>query len=366
MYAVAGKVVEAASGMSWADFLKRRLFDPLNMKRSAASPYDVWDAKYVTATFLGSAVLPAGIHDAGDANVAMPHDFGERDVATVLSWQSYDNAAAAGSVVSSAADMANWLILHLNAGRFDNQELLKPQTLAELHAPQNTRMDVNDFPFGDGGESYAMGWRRRTYQGRNHLAHGGGILGFPAYIAMLPEEKVGIAVLSNGAKFVRGDRMSFHKAIMLWAFDRLLEAPLRDWRGEFLSQARRVQREGQLEEGELSRSRHCGASPSLPLEEYAGAYEDGPGCSGPVQVRAEKERLILSFAGEGAFSACLEHWHHDVFRMRVTPVLEDVLVLGGPKWQFVAFALDLRGRVTSMAAFDATFLRLSSPADCCN
>src|SRR5262249_4211578 len=149
----------------------------------------------------------------------------------VLPWRSYDNAAAAGAVGSSAADMANWLILHLNGGRFEERQMLKEGRLRQIQATQKLQLDAKQIPLLESSERYAMGWRRSEYRGHTHLAHGGGIIGFPAYMALLPDCKAGVVVLANSW----GSWLSaaaLHKAIAFSALDQLLGATTRDWRKE--------------------------------------------------------------------------------------------------------------------------------------
>jgi CubicO group peptidase (beta-lactamase class C family) len=359
MYAVAGKVVEAASGMTWHEFIRRRLLQPLKMTRSDTSPYHFWEAQHVAPALYGSpaAVCPT-LNDARDNNVAMPHWGTENGSVAVLPWQSYDNAAAAGAIVSTAADMAKWINLNLNEGHYERQQLLSKATLREVHSTQNLHGGDSRFlfPLEQTTDGYAMGWWRARYRGHTHLAHGGGIIGFPAYVALLPDRRIGIVILSNGPKVLRHEYMVeglFHRAIAFWVFDRLLGAPMRDWRKVLSQRARRLEREAERSKAELYRRRLPDRAPSLPLEQYAGVYEDLRGHSGPVQVRAEDGRLSLKFAGEGAYSAYLEHWHQDLFRLCSSPGAADVLGL-----RFAAFGVDPGGKAISMSAFDATFERL--------
>jgi hypothetical protein len=149
--------------------------------------------------------------------------------------------------------------------------------------------------------------------------------------------------------------MAFHKALAFWVFDRLLGAPSRDWRNEFLNRAHTIQCDARGEEERLRNSRHANAPASLPLKEYAGTYEDKNGNSGPLRVQVDDHGLRLSFGGEGGFSASLEQWHHDYFRLRLTAAIDEVL--GSLGFRFVGFTLDRAGRVAAMTAFGATFIR---------
>lgn len=354
MYAVAGKLLEATSGSSWGEFIRNRILAPLRMTHSGVSPYEFWANSHIAPTFLGSA--PSGTPsctDSYNSNVAMPHVYGENGSLLTLPWQSYDNAAAAGALVSCAADMANWLVVNVNGGRFDGKQLLSRRTLGDLHSTQNLHIDATTLPFEESPETYTMGWRRGLYRGCVHLAHGGGITGFPAYMAVLPDQKSGIVVLSNGP-VIGGS--AFHKAIAFGVFDHVLGLEPRDWNQEFLHRVRTTQLEAQQAEENRLRSRLPERPPTLSLESYTGTYEDTQVGSGPVLVALEGGELWLRFPGDGAFSCRLEHWHGDIFRIRAIPGVRDVLEM--LEQRFVSFGVDPYGQVSSMSVFKASFQRV--------
>jgi CubicO group peptidase (beta-lactamase class C family) len=309
-YGIAGLIVEAVTGKSWGDWVEERLFVPLAMKNSAASPYDVWERRFVAPTFLGSA--PAGhvgIDDASDRNLAMPHGVDRQGQRRVLPWQSYDNLQPAGSVVSSARDMANWLRMHLNAGRFEQRQVLAEATVDEMHRPQIPAPSYFLFT-EEGDDSYALGWEVDRFAGKTFLSHGGGIFGFPAYVAILPELEAGVVVLANGSTWTP---YYPHQDIVTWVFARLLELEPRDWHKEAMARTDAIlQQVEQFKAGQAA-TRLDGTTPSLPLAGYAGTYSSD--ITGPVHVELAAGKLRLQFEGEGAFSGELEHWHHDVFKL---------------------------------------------------
>lgn len=354
MYAVAGKILEAISGSSWGEFIRSHILIPLGMMHSGVSPYEFWADSHIAPTFLGSATGGTpNFTESCNSNVAMPHVYGEDGSLVTLPWQSYDNAAAAGALVSCASDMANWLMFNVNGGCFEGKQLLTRRTLTDLHSTQNLHIDAAILPFEESPETYAMGWRRGRYNGLVHLAHGGGITGFPAYMAILPDQKSGIVVLSNGP-VIGGS--AFHKAIAFGVFDRILELQPRDWNREFLERVRVTQREAQQAEEIRRRSRLPNHPPSLSLQSYEGTYEDSQLDSGPVVLSLEGGELVLRFPGDGAFRCRLEHWHADIFRMRPIAGVRDVLDL--LEQRFVSFTIDPYGHVSSMSVFRAIFQRV--------
>src|SRR5579871_234328 len=359
MYAVVGRLIERASSRRWADFIREELLEPLNMARSTTSPYDCWDAEWIAPTFLGAAPAAASPNrcNARAANIAMPHVRDEQDAERTLSWQSYDNAAAAGALVSSAADMVPWLMCNLHKGESGGHRLIEEPTLREIHRTQNLHIDTSQYPFDTVGERYALGWRRTRYRGLVHLSHGGGMIGFPVYVTLIPEEKLGVAVLANSAHM---GGAAFHKAISFSIVDRAVNASIRDWSSELIARARAVQQQARDEDDQWERSRLLNSPPSLPLERYLGTYEDSREGSGPVTITENTSGLALRFAGHGAFSANLSHWHGDIFRLMPPIGVRDVL--GGLGQRFVRFEVGPAGSPTALWAFNSRLDRTSQPA----
>jgi len=355
MYGVAGQIAAAAAGTSWNQVVKSRLLQPLDMKRSGTSAYEFWDASQVTPTFLGSASADkVSYSDSRDPDVAMPHLLDEHGVPHVIAWQSYDNAAAAGTLVTSANDMAHWLIMNLNQGRFAGRQVLSADTVRELHAVQNLRTGPEfydpGFPFQGAVQGYTIGWHRVSYHDQPLLVHGGGIIGFPAYAALMPEQKLGVVVLANSSQKFAADGHALRKAITLRAFDALLKVPLREWSQEFLARSKPVVAAARAKEQEREASRLKNTAPSLPLGKYVGDYEDRALHSGRLLVQLDGGQLTLRFAGAGAFGGVLDHWQRDVFRLHSK-------VLAASDF-FASFRIDPNGNVTALDLFGAMFERV--------
>lgn len=101
MFLAAGQIIPAITGKSWDDFVKERLFAPLGMSSSNTSVRDL----------------------ARSDNSATPHAKIEGKVEPIA-WRNIDNVAPAGSINSSAADMAQWIRLNLNWGKFNDKQLI--------------------------------------------------------------------------------------------------------------------------------------------------------------------------------------------------------------------------------------------------
>jgi CubicO group peptidase (beta-lactamase class C family) len=323
MYLAAGEASAAAAGSSWDDLIKERILRPLGMNESSTSV----------------AGLPAG------GNVATPHlQLDGR--ATPTPWRNIDNAAPAGSINSSAAEMTRWVRMQLAGGAFGGKQLLRPRTHAETWTPQTILPSPSDTLFPSTHfTTYGLGWVLQDYLGRKQIWHTGGIDGMLSEVRLVPEEKLGIVVLSNS----EGHNMN--SAIVYRILDAYLGAPERDWSAVFLARYKAsLARQDSVQKARLA-ARVKGTKPSLPLAGYAGTYTDS--LYGETKLALENGRLVLTFGT--AFTGELEHWHHDTFRI----TWRDRRMGSG----FVTFALGATGKVARMDVEGiTTFHPAASPA----
>ena len=300
-YGLLGLIVEEVTGQSWSEWTKQRLFEPLGMRHSAGSPLDIWDAAYVAPTFLGTATGGEGsIDNNSGRNVAMPHGVDRDGARRILDWQSYDNMQAAGSVVSSALEMTRWLQLHLGDGTVDGHAVLGQETLNELHTAQVA--STGSFIFAEAAEtSYGMGWEINQFGGSSYLYHGGGIFGFPAYVAMMPEINAGVVVLANGSMWTP---YYPHQEISAWVFAQLLALEERDWHSETMQQIQAIQAMADQGLAAFAAMKAPDAAWAYPLPAYVGTYRDVHG--GELIVEESDDGLQLRFIADGSFSGSLE------------------------------------------------------------
>lgn len=284
MYMVAGEVLEAAAGEPWADFLEDRLFAPLEMERSTPRLEVVAERANVASSHVRQ----------GDDVVAVPH-------------RDYGALGPAGSVFSSAHDMANWVRMHLNHGTFEGRRLLDSATVAEMHEPQivigidsvrQRLIPSNHF------RAYGLGWRLEDYHGHKIVQHTGWLNWMRTQVGMIPEEGIGVVVLTNLTS------SELQTALMYRVFDALLGLPEKDWSALYLELDRRSAERAAERAAEAEAARVEGTSPSLPLDAYAGTYADS--LYGEVEIRLEDGRLVADYTPD--YYAPLEHWHFDTFR----------------------------------------------------
>jgi CubicO group peptidase (beta-lactamase class C family) len=286
MFMAAGEVVAAASGMSWDDFVKNRLFTPLGMTRTSTSIRML----------------------AGRSDVAMPHELRD-DTVHVIPWRNMDNLGPAGSINSSALDLARWIRLQLADGVFQGRRLLSDSVVLEMHSPQtvipmskDTRELFTDTHF----MAYGLGWSLRDYHGRQLVTHGGVIDGMRTEIGMLPEEGLGIVVLANL------DGTNLPTALLYRALDAYMGAPERDWSKLLLDERRKSDAKSDSARKAFEAARVPNTRPSLSLESYAGTYSDS--LYDDIDVKYDGRSLVATMGT--SYTGDLSHWHFDTFAVR--------------------------------------------------
>ena len=283
----AGEVIEALSGVTWDDFLARRIFEPLGMTRST--------------TLLG----PLADLD----NVAQPHILNPDGELRAVPYRNIDNAGPAGSINSSVVQMAQWVRLHLGtAGEYDGSSLVSEDALLETHTPQMVMRKSGAwesiFPESD-FLNYGLGWFLTDYRDVKMVSHGGNIDGMTALVAMVPERDYGFVLLVNlnGANY-------FTSALVHRLIDRIEGGEQHPWNETMLAGWREALEEARAAAQEIEDSRVADAPPTLAPAAYAGTYANE--MYGEIVVAEQNGELRARF-GAG-FEGPLEHWHYDTFR----------------------------------------------------
>jgi hypothetical protein len=177
-----------------------------------------------------------------------------------------------------------------------------------------------------------MGWAgfRGAHEGRRLILHGGNIDGMSALVSFLPEERIGVVILTNK------NQTFVHTGLTFWIYDRLLGLPAVDRSTRLLALAQAASKADSVEAAKVEASRIQGTAPSLPLAAYAGPYTDS--LYGSIEVRMDGGALAIEI--NPGFLGTLEHWHYDTFRARY----RDPVAYQAPK-RFVSFRLDPAGKV---------------------
>ncbi|MGA8594993.1 MAG: serine hydrolase [Bryobacteraceae bacterium] len=221
-----------------------------------------------------------------------------------------DAEAPAGGVSSSARDLAEWVRLQLNEGRWNGKQIVEANALAETHKAQICRAapdlaKPNDCP---GGQYYGLGWDvGADAQGHTQLGHSGAFfLGASTSVYLVPAEHLGVLALSNSMP------IGLPESICLTFLDLVHYGKPRH---DYLSLVAKMFAQMVAETQNASTNYATLAppkspAPAKPLSAYAGKYTNE--YFGTLEVSVEENRLILRLPPRGAYYE-LTHWNGDTF-----------------------------------------------------
>ncbi len=315
-YLVAGKVVERASGKTWGEFIKARILQPAEMLATTTS-------------------FPT------ESKIAWPHAELERKLQAIELERTYNESVApAGTMWSNVGDMTNWIRLHLASGRFGERQVLQSGTLDEMHTPhivipaygKGTTYPKQNF------RSCGMGWFVEDYHGRKLVWHSGTGNGFVAWVALLPEEKIGFVILANAHQ--TGINFALHHRIL----DAFLGRPAKDWssivKNDYATGWKKM-----LSDAKTAHEarRRLDTRASLKLAQYAGVYESE--MYGRITIQQKEQGLELRFGPRHI--GPLRHWQDNTFQANFSnPMLEG--------WH-VTFLINKDETIESLRAVEAAW-----------
>ena len=300
MYGVAGDVIGRVSGMPWEQFVRTRIFAPLGMERT----------------------VPLGREVRAQGNFVTPHSREDGPLTATDTLGAVDPIPAAGSVWTSANEMAKWisyLLAPASARRADGAPLLAAETLDEIFRPQVVIQPGGFYPTIEKTKphwtTYGLGWFQQDYRGRKVDFHTGSIDGLVAIVGLVRDESFGIAVFGNL------DHAELRHALMLSAFDLFLDGALaRDWNAELRAMYDELRAKGEAQRAELEAKRVAEAPPRHALAKYAGRYADP--LYGELAVAVDDDALAVRVGP--ILRGRAEPWHYETFRLAFSPALYGV------------------------------------------
>ncbi|HEY0310120.1 MAG TPA: serine hydrolase [Luteimonas sp.] len=320
LFGVAQLVVESASGMPYDRFLQQRIFDPLGMDETVYNSDHLGDATNVATGYAKA-------------------DFKDIVPAPRMTWS---NVGGAGGIYSSVHDLSKWVRVQLAGGAIPasiggepgerlftedaQREMWTMLTPIPVRKPSMPEFE----PITPNFQGYGEGWNLADYRGHKLVWHTGGWPGMVSRVTMLPEQGIGVVVLTNaemGAAF---------NAVTMRALDAMLGLPATDWNAAYAKA--RAKQEAKADDSweKHVAARDASSTPSLPLAKYAGTYEDP--WYGNVVIAHQGGKLRIRFGRTADLVGTLTHWQHDTF-----------LVRWDQRWlnadAFLSFALDADGNI---------------------
>ncbi len=272
------------TGLGWEGCIRQKILAPLGMTRSDLSVSEI---------------------EKTDDH-ALPYEL-KKEVVTKVPYHNIDAIGPAGSINSSVDDMSHYLIFQLGDGKYEGKPIIAESDLREMHSPQTA---IPDPPpafsmSGLGHFSYGLAWVVTAYRGHNLVWHNGGIDGFYALLSMLPDDHMGVVVLTNLPNGRTPEVLAYN------VYDRLLGLDPIPWLDRFKDlEAKGKKQEEEAKKNKLT-DRKTGTHPSHNLADYAGEYENAG--YGVTKVAVKGDALELSLNKLGPFP--LQHYHYDIFQV---------------------------------------------------
>jgi CubicO group peptidase (beta-lactamase class C family) len=270
-----------AAGKTWEDLASDRLFKPLGMVRTSYRHADY-----------AAAANRAKLHVHIEGKWVAKYD------------RQPDAQAPAGGASSTVRDLTRWMRLLLADGSFDGRQVIAPEALTETHKPQVIRRPAKK-PV-EGTSFYGLGWNIGHDQaGRLMLTHSGAFdLGAATCVTLMPAERLGIVVLTNGAPIGVPEAIAFSFLDLLHAGELK-----RDWFATVKPAFVQLTKPNYGSRVNY-RMEPAGKSLPLPAASYAGTYHND--FVGDAVVGEQTGKLVLKL-GPGLRSFSLTHFDRDTF-----------------------------------------------------
>jgi CubicO group peptidase (beta-lactamase class C family) len=308
LFQVDAELIEKYSGMNWEDNVRERIFKPLGMTHSSVDMNSFVSAPNVINLH----------HWIGSQVVMLPMDW------KLQNWPYVGGPA--GGVNSTVVDLVNWVRLHFNNGNLNGQQLISEKNAIFVHTPQTP----SKYHAGQPMSYYCQGWMYRESSPYAIIWHNGESSGIKSAISFIPQEKLGVVVLTN----LEGTKVP--EALSWRFYDLYFGNQLRDWSAEELEKTRKARADAEANRPQPPPD----PAPPLPLDDYAGNYYN------PVYLEVEVERrldqLVVTI-GPLQTEILMRPWDGNTFMgsWDVFTEFEDV--------GFVTFTLDPGGAPVEMA-----------------
>ena len=282
-FITAAQLIETVTDTSWDDYIRIHYFEPLQMKHTGTSYADF----------------------IADENACTPYTILDNKLLE-LPVANIENMGGAAAINSCVADMANWLIMQLDSGRFNNKQIVPWKVIAETRKSNTIVGDINSRLFTSKHFStYGLGWESYDYNGRRVYEHGGGSNGFVTKTEYIPEEKLGILVYTNT------DVNSLYDALVKQVIEAYFKMPYRNLSELYYNRSKPFFEEEQRIIDSMRTEVLKNRKPPLDLAAFTGVYKNS--FYGKIEIKLEKGKLNMYFEHHPGNIGKLEYMNDNDF-----------------------------------------------------
>lgn len=281
-FVTAGEIIPIVSGKPWEVYVYDSLIMPLGMTNTHTLAH-------------GISQLP---------NSSKPYTTVFTGKLTRLPYDNIDNLGAAGSIVSNVKDLTHWLLMQLDSGRYEGRRVLPWEVLQKTREMNTITRSRPSSVYPTHFQGYGLGVFTADYNGRQIYFHTGGVDGFVTNTCFVPEENLGITILTNN------DNQDFFEALRYQILDAYLGVPYINRSKSLLPDFTKELNET-VKTTEALQARVRGNKPAINLDSYTGTYENE--IYGPIIIEKDKQGkgLVINFKGHSNLLGNLKYMDND-------------------------------------------------------
>ena len=286
MYAAAGNIIELKSGKTWEQFVREKIFAPLDMN---------------TTTYTISDMTQHPDH-----GVAFREKRDSFELYKIPYYEDTEGVAPAGAIISNIDELSHWLIALMNDGKYNGKQVLPANVLKATLQPAiglpNTLGESQGF-WELLNPAYGMGRQTAAYRGHLITYHGGDLPGFHSQVSFLPNDKIGVIVL-----VISDHSAPLYNIVSYDVYERLLGMDQTPWSQRRLQQRLAGKKASTEARSKAGADRVPSTKPSHALADYAGDYENP--AYGILKIALNSDTLQFGFH---EFQFPMSHFHYDRF-----------------------------------------------------
>ena len=286
MFAAVGQIIEIESGKKWEDFVRERIFTPLDMSTTC----------YTIADMLKQPDYGVPFREKRDSF----------ELYKIPYYEDTEGVAPAGAIISNIDELSHWLIALMNEGRYNGKQVLPASVLKATLQPAIALPNAGGEALGYWeliNSAYGMGRWTASYRGKLLTYHGGDLPGFHSQVSFMPNDKIGVIV------FVISDHSAaLYNIISYNVYERLLGMDQTPWSQRQLQQRLANKRAGTEARAKAGGDRVPNTRPSHVLGDYTGEYVNP--AYGILKIGLQGEQLQFGFH---EFHFPMNHFHYDRF-----------------------------------------------------
>lgn len=259
-FLLAGEAIQPISGEHWADYLQKRFFEPLGMRRTMSNVVSIQRA----------------------TNIVTPHTRVNGKIEPL--YNDEINPQPYGGVYASAHDLGIWLKVLLEKGVHDKQSIIPESAIQKMWTShtiigKDFAADRNRY-----FKTYGLGWEIMQYQHSEVIQHGGAYSGTLTLVGMIPSLRLGIVVLTNQ------DGHLLQEALKWQIFDAFLGKSAPNYVRAIME--RRLKRKAELAASQGVSEKPIPQLPlSVPMSTLVGIYEND--AYGRATIQQQNDLFIL-------------------------------------------------------------------------